>query len=70
MKERIEYVQTQLQRWEREKQLPAIVAATGVSLRTLYYISNGRGAQDRTLKALETFLKKNVRRKRLDEVES
>ena len=65
----IDYIRGQLQRWEKEKQLPIIVAATGVSLRTLYYIANGRGAQPRTVRALDAYLKKNVRRKRLDEVQ-
>jgi hypothetical protein len=70
MEATIDYIRTQLRRRAEEKQLPIIAKATGVSLRTLYYIANGRGAQGRTMRELDSYLKKNVRRRRLDEGQS
>lgn len=60
-----DYVQAQLKRRAEEGQVIKVAAATGLSLRTIYYVMEGKPVKKSTLMKLRDYLKANARKKTL-----
>lgn len=60
------YIRAQLQRRLYERQLTQVANGSGVSRYTLYRIARGGNGSVKTLTALEEFLRRTEREKKLD----
>lgn len=63
----IEYIRAQLRKRSDARQLAAVARGTGLNVRTLAYILAGRTGHAQTLDTLQTYLKENSRKTKLEQ---
>ncbi len=59
----LDYIKTQLERRRGERQLSRVAEQTGITLRTLLYILEGKKPRYSTIEVLHPFLKKTSRKR-------
>lgn len=65
MDKELAYIREQLERRTADRMLIRVANLTGISVRTLAYIKEGKEPQYRTIKKLYAFLKETARKKAL-----